>query len=98
MLPLLIREEVLSDLELAFNWYESEKIGLGDELLEEWENICEYIRTQPYSAVLYKRNIRQARLHRFPFFVMYEIFDDNIVIYSVAHSKRHPDLRLRKKK
>jgi hypothetical protein len=51
MLALLIREEVLSDLELAFNWYESEKSGLGDALLEEWENICE--SSEPNLILLY---------------------------------------------
>ena len=36
-------------------------------------------------------NIRRVLLHRFPYVVVYEIFSDDIVVWSISHTNRKPN-------
>jgi hypothetical protein len=95
---LIILEEALADLETAYWWYDSEVSGLGEELISEWEIASEFIRKYPWSAIVYKGSIRQARMMKFPFFIMYEVIETQVVVYSVVDNRMHPRKRNRIRK
>ena len=75
----------------AYDWYEQQREGLGQEFLEELEAFYNSLLRNPYAYSYYEEPVRQGRVNRFPYVVVYEVFDEVIVIYSVFMSKRNPD-------
>jgi hypothetical protein len=75
----------------AYDWYELQREGLGSEFLEELERFYTTLHRNPETYSYYERPVRQGTLNRFPYTVVYEIFDTSIVIYSVFMYHQDPD-------
>jgi len=75
----------------AYDWYELQREGLGTEFLHELETFYESLQRNPHSYAYYEAPVRQGKIARFPYVVVYEVFDTTIVIYSVFMSKQDPD-------
>lgn len=79
----------------AAHWYESEQQGLGDDFVLALDAALEIIENDPHrfarvETVRTTRDIHRIPLARFPFYVIYEIRADEVVVVAVAHAKRRP--------
>ena len=74
----------------AYDWYELQREGLGTEFLDELEMFYTSILRNPTSYGFYDKAVRQGKLNRFPYVVVFEIFDESVVVYSVFMSKQEP--------
>lgn len=76
----------------AYDWYESAKQGLGMEFLNELEAFYENLHRNPHTYSYYEKPVRQGKLNRFPYVVVYEFLDhiSTLVIYSVFMAKQDP--------
>lgn len=74
----------------AFDWYESKREGLGVEFLDELENFNNSILHNPTAYSYYDKPVRQGKLNRFPYVVVFEIFEELVVVYSVFMTKQDP--------
>jgi len=75
----------------AYDWYELQREGLGMEFLMELEIFFTTLQRNPDTHSFYKKPVRQGVLDRFPYTVVYETFDDVIVIYSVFMYRQDPN-------
>ncbi|CAN5777748.1 type II toxin-antitoxin system RelE/ParE family toxin [soil metagenome] len=89
-LPLIVNPEAEADLEEARAWYEAQRPGLGDELLDSVREMLDRIQKSPrlYGKIFQK--LRLALVRRFPYAVVYRIDDDQITVVAVYHTRRHP--------
>ena len=78
------------ELDKAVFFYEKRSEGLGDDFLEDFERTIERVVSSPTRYRKIHGNIRQIRLNRFPFNVVYEIHENDISILAVAHVRRRP--------
>ena len=78
------------ELEEAAFYYEKRSEGLGDDFLEDFERTVGRIISNPTRFRKIHGNIRQLKLYRFPFNVVYEIHEGDIYILAVAHVRRRP--------
>jgi len=90
------KEDALADASEIANWYNEKKNGLGLEFLDELELAVKKIKTNPFHYQVQKNEIRQILLDKFPYLVMFEIEQNQIIIYSIIHSKRNPKKKFRK--
>ena len=74
----------------GYNWYESQREGLGLEFLDALEQFNNKPLDNPYTHSYYINNVRQGIVSRFPYTVVYEIFGAAIVVYSVFMDKQDP--------
>jgi plasmid stabilization system protein ParE len=74
----------------AYDWYELQKEGLGLEFLNELENFYKSLYSNPKTYSYYERPVREGKIRRFPYTVVYELFNTTIVIYSVFMAKQDP--------
>lgn len=74
----------------AYDWYETQKPGLGEELLEELDAMYNKLALHPEYFGKVKKNFRQAALKRFPFVIVYEIIKTEVVVFAVFHTSRNP--------
>lgn len=75
----------------AYDWYELQPEGLGTEFLAELEVFFATLLKNPETYSYYEKPVRQGTIKRFPYTVVYEIFGDTIVIYSVFMYRQNPD-------
>lgn len=82
----------LATLEIleAYDWYELQKEGLGVDFLNELENFYKRLLRNPNIFSYYEKPVREGKLHRFPYTVVYEIFETAIVVYSFFMARQNP--------
>ncbi len=85
---LILREEVREEIASIYNWYENKKAGLGDEFLDELERAFSLLKTKPKYFGFVNQYQRRLILKKFPYKIIYEIFDNDIAIFTVRHSKQ----------
>jgi len=88
--PVVIQAGTESDIKDAYQWYESQRKGLGESfLLCIEEALSKVSRTPQIYAIVYK-DIRRALIHRFPFGIFYIEGDNHITVLAVLHARRNP--------
>jgi plasmid stabilization system protein ParE len=90
MLPVILDEDALSEMDAAYVWYESEREGLGDEFAEAVWSTIDRVQERPRMHRRVYRDVRRATLMRFPYSVMYRVDPERIVVISVFHGRRDP--------
>jgi plasmid stabilization system protein ParE len=87
---LVFRPEVREELNEAYNWYENQQTGLGDDFLNCIDDILNRICQMPESYPIVYRDIRRSVVHRFPYAVYYRIVSSRVIVTAIFHSRRDP--------
>jgi plasmid stabilization system protein ParE len=90
MYNLVIKPRAILMTKDAYDWYEKQKAGLGEDFLKELDSVYHKLEYHPEYFGKVKKNFRQAALKRFPFVIVYEIIKTEIVIFAVFHTSRNP--------
>lgn len=82
-----------SDLELidAYNFYEDQLTGLGDQFLYEFNNTIKIIIEHPTIWIKVGKRTRRALIQRFPFLILYIYEMNTIHITCISHQHRNPE-------
>ncbi len=73
------------------NWYDSRRIGLGDEFLDEIEEYVKVLEQNPQIFQVRKHNWRYCPLKRFPYIIVFEIEQQVVVVYAVFNTYQNPN-------
>ena len=74
----------------AYNWYEQQKIGLGDEFIDCIDELLDRICLMPQSYPIVYRDVRRAIIKRFPYAIYYRLVSSRIIVTAIFHSHRNP--------
>ena len=93
-MKLTIREEAEEDALAAALWYESRREGLGTQFRDRLATVYESIHFNPHQfGVMSHRNVhgdvRIAFLKQFPYTVVFEIIQEEVVVYAVTDGRRN---------
>jgi plasmid stabilization system protein ParE len=80
-----------TELDQAFEWYETQQKDLGVQFLNEFDSAVRRIITYPESYILIEKDVRRCLVKRFPYGILYGKDDDKIIVIAVAHLHRKPD-------
>lgn len=87
----IIRPNAEADVREARLWYESQRAGLGDDLVEEIRHAVRLLEEQPERRPIYYRGFRRLLTRRFPYKLFYRIEGDRVIVFRILHVKRdHP--------
>lgn len=75
----------------AYDWYEQQRGGLGMEFLNELDVFYSRLLRNPNTYSYYDEPVREGRINRFPYTVVYEVVETAIVVYSVFMVRQNPD-------
>ncbi len=92
---LIVKEEAAAEISDAFDYYEEQQFGLGEYFLGTLYSRFETLLTNPLTNPKIHDEYRQAVVSKFPFVIIYEIENDAVVVYSVFHTSRHPDGKIK---
>ena len=95
----VIKAEARKDVIEAYHFYETKLTGLGDIFLESFENRCHDLSQNPsfYSLISEdpKAVLRDVKLNRFPFVLVFEIIASEVIVYAVHCTYIDPEKKLR---
>ncbi len=95
-MEIIVHPEVDNDL-LGHIGYYSRKVGpqLALEFYTEFRRCFDIIIERAASFPLYTSRLRRINFHRFPYHILFEILDNEVIhVVVVKHDRRDPDLGL----
>jgi len=87
---IVIHPEAELDLADAYEWYDEQRSGLGEELLLSIEVTLEAIRENPEQFPVVHKDVRRALIRRFPYGVFYLVEKEVVVVLAIFHARRDP--------
>ena len=97
----IVKQEAHQDTIEAYNYYETKLTGLGERFLNALQQRYKELSENPtfYSYIDEDplKILRDVKLEKFPFVVVYEITENQVVVYAVHNTYKHPRNKLRKK-
>lgn len=87
---MIVRLSRLAHAEVAeiHAWYDARQLGLGQEFRQELDRVMGLIGEHPTMFSVAFDSMRRVMLRRFPYFVLYEVFPDAVVVLGVIHGAR----------
>ena len=96
----IVKQEAHQDTIDAYNYYEEKLTGLGERFLSALRQRYAELSANPtfYSYIDEdpQKVLRDVKLEKFPFVVVYEIIENQVVVYAVHNTYKHPRNKLRK--
>ena len=87
-----IFKEAHGDVEAAYNYYESQRQGLGEEflidLINRYDDLAEHPNHYSFLEGQEVPILRDVSLIRFPFVVIFEIIEEQVVVYAVHNTNK----------
>jgi len=86
-----LTSEASEDVFESYLWYEKQKLGLGEEFLEELDRCKESILLNPETyQIIYEGRVRRFLVKRFPFIILYLLEGDKVIVLSVFNTNQSP--------
>jgi plasmid stabilization system protein ParE len=96
----IVKEEAHQDIIDAYNYYEGKSTGLGDKFLDSLQRRYSDLSANPsfYSFINEDtlKVLRDVKLEGFPFVIVYEIIELQVIVYAIHNTYKHPLNKLRK--
>ncbi len=97
-----LHKSAQAELRSAVAWYEEQRAGLGRRFFERVDLVlARTSRGESPGLVVSvpggKRDIRKARVPRFPYLIYFERHADECVYLAIAHMKRRPGYWLKRR-
>lgn len=100
LFTVVIKQEAHEDVTTAYNYYDELQPGLGEVFLAALQSRYQQLAIQPtvnsFIVEDPKQVLRDVRLERFPYVVVYEVIDYEVIVYAVHNTFKHPRNKLRK--
>ena len=87
---LILKPEAENDLGEAIEYYQSKRKGLGLKFLKCVQKFFDRITKNPLHYPLKSNQFREAYIQKFPYVIIYEIIDNEIVVFSVFNTHQNP--------
>ena len=87
----IVRPLAVEDIADAVTWYEEQRTGLGDELVDEIISAIRRAQESPgrFRIVRPSDGMRRALTERFPYRVFFSVAEETLHVHAVLHNARH---------
>jgi len=85
-----IKEEASLDIKQAYDYYEENKLGLGERFLDTLENYLQRVKQYPEHYQIKRSPYREAFIKDFPYVIIYEIEEEKVIVYAVFCTHKDP--------
>lgn len=96
-MTLRVLPEAIAESAHAAEWYENQRPGLGEDFIAALGAAYEEIERHPHRPLrvllggIDDREFHQKTLSRFPYKVIYEVRQGELIVVAVAHLRRKPN-------
>jgi plasmid stabilization system protein ParE len=92
MYPLIILPEAQEEMDESFDFYEDREGGLGVRFAESVQRTLDRLSHSPFVHAVVEGDVRKAVVKGFPFCVYYSVEPQGVVVVSVFHTSRDPQI------
>ncbi|MDO8925582.1 MAG: type II toxin-antitoxin system RelE/ParE family toxin [Sideroxyarcus sp.] len=89
-LPVTFHRAASAEFIEASAWYETKRIGLALEFMDEIERCLSRASEHPHQFAVVREDIRRVVANRFPYSVYFRAEQHRIVVLAVFHGSRDP--------
>lgn len=95
---IVIKDPAKEDMQAAYDHYEKESKGLGEDFLIKLLKRFDDLEDHPhhYGYIDDQNIIRDVKLKKFPYVIIFEIIVKEVIVYSVHCTSKDPQKRLRR--
>jgi toxin ParE1/3/4 len=91
------------EIRAAAAWYEERNSGLGKRFVAAVRDVLEALEANPrqfasLETISAELPIRRGLIAEFPYLVIFEVFENDVFVYAVAHAARRPNYWRRRKR
>jgi plasmid stabilization system protein ParE len=90
-LPVVLSAEAEADFDAAADWYE-EQAGLGTKFTLQIRQVLLSVGQMPELHAVLHRDVRRAKVKRFPYNIYYRVRADRVEVIAVLHGRRDPSI------
>lgn len=98
---LIIKEEAHVDIGNAYKYYEGKQIGLGEKFLQalvkRFNDLSQHPTHYSFIEENAKRIFRDVKLEKFPYVIVYEISNEEVIVYAVFNVHQNPAKKFEKR-
>ena len=84
------RPAASADVQAAYEWYEAQRPGLGDQFIAAVDAAVASILAFPEAYPVVHRGARRVLLERFPYGLYYRVEGKGVVVVACMHAARDP--------
>ena len=84
------KHEARVEIKEIILWYEGQNEGLGHQFETALEQLFIRMRRLPEIGEQIRPQVRRRQVSAFPYFVLYRIFQDRLLVLGVFHQHRDP--------
>src|SRR5262245_1633740 len=78
-------------LEFVVSSYNMKLPGLGEQFLDEFTRVVDFILVFPDASPRFSASTRSCLVRRFPYRVIYQVLGGRILIHAIPHQHSDPD-------
>lgn len=93
-LNVILKDEANLDVIEAYLYYENELDGLGERFLNELKVLIKQVRQRPKGFQKIDK-FHQAPFNIFPFVIIYELSENDLIVYAVFQTKQNPSRKIK---
>ncbi|MEA3491387.1 MAG: type II toxin-antitoxin system RelE/ParE family toxin [Campylobacterota bacterium] len=90
MYPISFKSEVYDDVKTAYDWYEKQYIGLGEDFILILEDTYQEISQSPKLYQKIYKSVRRKLMRKFPYGIFFVLKENQIIVIAIMHTKRNP--------
>jgi hypothetical protein len=83
----IVRSFAEKDIRKSFDWYEFQRLNLGNEFLDEVSKGVSVIKSNPFVFQIRYKETRIGYINKFPFGIHYIVEKNKVIILGVFHFK-----------
>jgi len=88
---LILAPEIGHDIAGAYDWYEGQRSGLGEEFLSSGDACLHGVLRNPKTrAIVFRQLSARTVVRRFPYVIFYESTEGTVTVYGIFHTARDP--------
>lgn len=96
----IVKEEAHFDIANAYLYYKEKQPGLGEKflqaLIKRYDDLMQHPTHYSFIAEYPGKILRDVKLEKFPYLIVYEIINAEVIIYAVHNVHQNPNKKLRK--
>ena len=89
-LPIELHPEAIEEGAEARRWYAERDVGAALGFVSALDDAIARIADSPLRWPQYLHDTRRLLTRRYPFAVVYRVFDDRVLVVAIAHQRRRP--------
>ena len=97
MYNVVFKTEVALEVQEAYNWYYEIEENLAERFLSVLDSFYDVIIKNPAQYQIIHKNKRSVFIKDFLYQIIYSIFESDVVVFSVFHTKRNPKIWKKRK-